>query len=65
MLGSSRVLNPLKPDAVPTLFSHRPAAPVRLSSVKRAEQRQRLEVCIIFVKLYLFSSPVRIRCHSV
>ena len=38
LVGSSRMLNPLKPDAVPTLISHRPAAPVRLSSVKRAEK---------------------------
>ena len=51
VLGSSRMLNPLKPDAVPTLFSHRPAAPVRLSSVKRAEKRQRLEVGIILLSL--------------
>ena len=51
VLGSSRMLNPLKPDAVPTLFSHRPAALVRLSSVKRAEKRQRLKVCIILFSL--------------
>ena len=51
VLGSSRMLNPLKPDAVPTLFSHRPAAPVRLSSVKNAEKRQKLEVCIILLSL--------------
>ena len=51
VLGSSRMLNPHKPDAIPTLFSHRPAAPVRLSSVKRAEKRQRLEVCIILLSL--------------
>ena len=49
LLGSSRMLNPLKTDAVPTLFSHRPAVPVRLSSVKRADKQQRLEVCIIFL----------------
>ena len=61
VLGSSRMLNPLKPDAVPTLFSHRPAAPVRLSSVKHAEKRQRLEVCIILLNLlltrFLVNSP--------
>ena len=45
------MLNPHKPDAIPTLFSHRPAAPVRLSSVKRAEKRLRLEVCIILLSL--------------
>lgn len=62
LLGSSRMFNPPKPDAVPTLFSLRPAAPVRLSSVKRAEKRQRL--CIIlyyFAKLtltrFLVNSP--------
>ena len=46
ILGSSRMLNRLKTDAVPTIFSHRKATPVRLSSVKRAEKRQRLEVCV-------------------
>ena len=46
ILGSSRMLNPLKTDAVPTIFSHRKATPVRLSSVKRAEKRQRMEVCV-------------------
>lgn len=48
LLGSSR-LQSLKPDAVPTIFSHRPATPARLSSVNRAEKRQRLEVCIILL----------------
>ena len=46
ILGSSRMLNPLKTDAIPTIFSHRKATPVRLSSVKRAEKRQRMEVCV-------------------
>ena len=46
MMGSSKMRNPLKPDAVPTLFAHRPTKAKRPSSVQREEKRQRLEVCI-------------------
>ena len=46
LLGSSRMLNPLKTDALPTIFSHRKSAPIRLSSVKRAEKRKHMEVCV-------------------
>ena len=52
ILGSSRMLNPLKTDAVLTIFSHREATPARLSSVKRAENRQRLEVCVCCYNAY-------------
>ena len=45
-MGSSKMRNPLKPDAVPTLFAHRPTKAKRPSSVQREEKRQRLEVCI-------------------
>ena len=62
ILGSSRMLNPLKTDAVPTIFSHRKATPVRLSSVKRAEKRQRMEVCVCVLIMHsirmLLSGPI-------
>ena len=48
ILGSSWMLNPLKTDAVPTIFSHRKETPVRLSSVKQTEKPQRLEVFVCF-----------------
>ena len=47
ILGSSRMLNPLKTDTVPTIFSHRKETPVRHSSGKRTEKRQRLEVSVL------------------
>ena len=46
LMGSSRIRKALKPDAIPTIFPYKPAKPGRLSSVKRAEKRQRLEVSI-------------------
>ena len=55
ILGSSRMLNPLKTDAVPTIFSHRKATPVRLASVKRAEKRHRLEVCLCVVIMHVMN----------
>lgn len=62
ILGSSRMLNPLKTDAVPTIFSHRKATPVRLSSVKRAEKRQPMEVCVCVLIMHsiwmLLSGPI-------
>lgn len=52
MMGSSKMRNPLKPDAVPTIFAHRPTKAKRSSSVQREEKRQRLEVCIHFRHLF-------------
>ena len=49
ILGSSRMLKPLKTDAVPTKFSDRRETPVRLSNVKGTEKGQRLEVCVCVV----------------
>ena len=46
LMRSSRRKKALKPDAIPTIFPHKPAKPGRLSSVKRAERRQRLEVSV-------------------
>ena len=46
LMGSSRSKKALKPDAIPKIFLHKPAKPGRLSSVKRAEKRQHLEVSI-------------------
>ncbi|XP_015749477.1 PREDICTED: uncharacterized protein LOC107329269 [Acropora digitifera] len=46
LMGSSRRKKVLKPDAIPTIFPHKPAKPGRLSSVKRAEKRQCLETLI-------------------
>ena len=52
ILGSSLILNPFQTDTVPIIFSHRKATPVRLSSVKRAEKRQRLEICVCRYNAY-------------
>ena len=45
LLGSCPWKRKLKPDAIPTMFSHKKAAPTRLTSRKRAEKKQRQEVC--------------------
>ena len=44
LMGSSRRKKAPKPDTIPTIFPLKLAKPGRLSSVKRAEKRQRLEV---------------------
>ena len=46
MMGSSKMRNPLKPDAVPTLFARSPTKAKRPSSVQCKEKQQQLEVCI-------------------
>lgn len=48
VMGSSRLKKALKPDAIPTIFPHKPAKPGRPSSVKRAEKRKRQEVSILW-----------------
>jgi len=37
MMGSSKMRNPLKPDAVPTLFAHRPTKAKCPTSVQHDE----------------------------
>lgn len=44
--ASSRTLSPLKTNAFPTIFSRPKATPVCLSSVKRAEKREHVEVSV-------------------
>ena len=58
LMGSSRIKKALKPDAIPTIFPHKPAKPGRLSSVKRAEKRQRVEVSI----QWSFGQPLMFCC---
>ena len=45
LLGSSPWKRKLKPDAIPTIFPHKPSRSTRPSSVRRANKRQRQEVC--------------------
>ena len=45
LLGSRTWKRKLKPEAVPTIFPHKPVRAARPSTGRRAEKRQRQEVC--------------------
>ena len=47
LLGLKSTQHHLKPDAVPTIFDHRPKKKPRLSSERRLQERSRQEVRIV------------------
>ena len=68
LMGSSRGKKALKPDAIPTIFPHKPAKPGRLSSVKRRrlqipikwKKRDSLKHCHILRRMVLKWIPFQL-----
>lgn len=65
LLGSSPWKRKLKPDAIPTIFLHRPARSDRLHSTRRAEKRQRQEVCMLNIleTSHNFACIINLLCY--
>jgi len=53
LLGSCPWKRKLKPEAIPTIFPHKPARSARFSSSRRAEKRKRQEVCKQLCNIFL------------